>query len=106
MPKQATPQPAGTAPDDAHVAGGRARQADELFARMRAGDRAARELLIERFLPLARRLARRYQRATEPLDDLVQVASIGLVKAVDRFDPARGVAFSSAHNATNPRCSR
>jgi RNA polymerase sigma-B factor len=54
-----------------------------------------RDELIERFLPLARQLARRYQRVNEPLDDLVQVASIGLVKAVDRFDLDRGVAFSS-----------
>jgi RNA polymerase sigma-B factor len=58
-------------------------------------DMAARDELVERFLPLARQLARRYQRGTEPLDDLVQVASIGLVKAIDRFDPSRGTAFSS-----------
>jgi RNA polymerase sigma-B factor len=68
----------------------------ELFARLRGhGDARARELLIERYLPLARRLARRYQHTDEPLDDLVQVASIGLVKAVDRFDAARQVMFSS-----------
>ncbi len=48
-----------------------------------------------RFLPLARQLARRYQHAGEPLDDLYQVASLGLVKAIDRFDPARETAFSS-----------
>src|SRR5207253_161061 len=48
-----------------------------------------------RFLPLARQLARRYQRAGEPLDDLLQVASLGLIKAIDRFDPEREVAFSS-----------
>jgi RNA polymerase sigma-B factor len=56
---------------------------------------SARDELVQRFLPLARQLARRYQRGNEPLDDLIQVASIGLVKAVDRFDPERGTAFSS-----------
>ena len=73
----------------------RAGEARELFERLRAGDTSVREPLTERFLPLARQLARRYQRANEPLDDLIQVASVGLVKAVDRFDPERGVAFSS-----------
>ena len=58
-------------------------------------DPAAREELIRRFLPLARQLARRYRRGNEPLDDLMQIACLGLVKAVDRFDPDRGVAFSS-----------
>src|SRR4051812_3467246 len=61
----------------------------------RQGDPAAREALVERFLPLARQLARRYQRAGEPLDDLIQVASLGLLKAIDRFDPSRETAFSS-----------
>jgi RNA polymerase sigma-B factor len=59
------------------------------------GDAAAREELVKRFLPLARQLARRYQRTNEPLDDLMQVASVGLVKAIDRFDPERGTAFST-----------
>jgi RNA polymerase sigma-B factor len=68
----------------------------ELFARARNdGDTGAREQLIKRYLPLARRLARRYQRAEEPLEDLVQVASLGLLKAVDRFDTEREVVFSS-----------
>jgi RNA polymerase sigma-B factor len=61
----------------------------------RFGDEAAREELVERFLPLARQLARRYQRGGEPLDDLVQVASLGLLKAIDRFEPDRATAFSS-----------
>jgi RNA polymerase sigma-B factor len=58
-------------------------------------DRRARDTLIERFLPLARKLARRYATSNEPYDDLVQVASLGLVKAVERFDPGRGFAFTS-----------
>jgi RNA polymerase sigma-B factor len=59
------------------------------------GDTAAREELVRRFLPLARQLAYRYQRRGEPIDDLVQVASVGLLKAIDRFDPARQTALSS-----------
>ncbi|MBV9817855.1 MAG: SigB/SigF/SigG family RNA polymerase sigma factor [Solirubrobacterales bacterium] len=59
------------------------------------GDRCARARLIETHLPLARRLAARYRNPNEPFEDLVQVASLGLIQAVDRFDPGRGVAFSS-----------
>jgi RNA polymerase sigma-B factor len=58
-------------------------------------ERGAREELVARHLPLARKLAARYARANEPFDDLFQVASLGLVKAIDRFDPDRGIAFSS-----------
>jgi RNA polymerase sigma-B factor len=61
----------------------------------RDGDSRARDALIERHLSLARNLALRYRRAAEPLDDLYQVASVGLIKAVDRWDPDRGYAFSS-----------
>jgi RNA polymerase sigma-B factor len=68
----------------------------QLFERLRRdGDSRAREELVSRFLPLARRLAARYHGAGEPYDDLVQVASLGLVKAIDRFDHVRGVAFST-----------
>src|SRR3954468_11227079 len=74
----------------------RTREDRELFIRhQRDGDAAAREALVQRFLPLARQLARRYQRADEPLEDLVQVAALGLIKAIDRFDPEREIAFSS-----------
>ena len=66
------------------------------FARYRAsGDPREREKLIERYLPLARRLARRYARGQEPFDDLMQVACLGLVKAVDRYDPGRRHAFTT-----------
>ena len=66
-----------------------------LFERSAVGDAGARAELVSRFLPMARRLAMRYRRRGEPADDLVQVASMGLVKAVDRFDHRRGAAFPS-----------
>ena len=66
-----------------------------LLRYQRTHDPRLRDELIERFLPLARKLARRYERADEPFEDLVQVASLGLVKALDRFDASREVAFSS-----------
>jgi RNA polymerase sigma-B factor len=59
------------------------------------GDLDAREELCERFLPLARDLALRYTYTDEPLEDLVQVASLGLIKAIDRFEPRRGTKFTS-----------
>jgi RNA polymerase sigma-B factor len=61
----------------------------------KARDPAVREELADRFMPLVRRLAARYRGGREPFEDLVQVASLGLVKAIDRFDPKRGVAFST-----------
>jgi RNA polymerase sigma-B factor len=61
----------------------------------REGDLAAREELAERFLPLARDLALRYAYTDESFDDLLQVASLGLVKAIDRFEPERGAKFTS-----------
>src|SRR5881398_1475436 len=60
-----------------------------------ARDPALRDELIEAHLGLAEYLARRFANRGEPLDDLVQVASLGLVKAVERFDPARGLEFTT-----------
>jgi RNA polymerase sigma-B factor len=74
----------------------RARMLEErlLFARYRRrGDSADRDALVRRFLPLARSLALRYRGASEQLDDLIQVASLGLVKALDGFDLERGNSF-------------
>ena len=67
----------------------------QLGRRAAAGDPRARHELIERYLPLARGLALRYRRSGEPLDDLIQVASLALLKVVDRWDPEMGYAFSS-----------
>jgi len=67
----------------------------QLFARHAQGDMLAREELVRRFMPLARSLARRYDRSSEPFEDLLQVASLGLLKALDRFDPALGHPFAS-----------
>ena len=65
----------------------------DLYARERSP--AVREELVRRFMPLARSLALRYRRQTESLDDLVQVAGLGLVKAVDRFDPGHERGFAA-----------
>jgi len=68
----------------------------DLFVRwQRHGDEAAREALLRQYTPLARGLARRYGRSSEPFEDLLQVAMLGLLKALDRYDAARGHAFAS-----------
>jgi RNA polymerase sigma-B factor len=74
----------------------RLREDRELFERcLDRHDAADRELLVERFMPLARSLAARYLRHGEAFDDIFQVACLGLVKAIDGFDVDRGRAFSS-----------
>jgi len=86
--------------DDALTAAGPAESAAELLAAMAAlsdghpSRPALRDRAIEAWLPLARHLAHRYSGRGEPTDDLVQTATVGLIKAVDKFDPERGVDFA------------
>lgn len=74
---------------------------DELFARLLDPDtdevsrRWIRDELVQMHIPLVRHIARRYADRGEPLDDIVQVGTIGLIKAVDRYRPDHGAAFSS-----------
>jgi RNA polymerase sigma-B factor len=75
-----------------------AEESDELFRQL--PEPAARDSLSRMYQPLAEYLARRFYGRGEPLDDLIQVASIGLLKAIDRFDLARGVKFSTYATAT------
>ncbi len=62
---------------------------EQLLDQYGRGELAAREELVRRFLPLTRRLAGRYSRSGESQDDLEQVACLGLLKAIDRYDPDR-----------------
>ena len=69
---------------------------DELLRRFsRTRDPAVLEEIVRRFMPFARSLALRYRGGTEQIEDLVQVANLGLVQAIERFDPERGAAFKS-----------
>jgi len=63
-------------------------------------DPAIREELVRRYLPFAKNLALRYRGASESFDDLLQVASLGLVNAIDRFDPERGAPFTAFASPT------
>src|SRR3954453_12231639 len=73
----------------------RDRADNRLFERFAATrDPVDRDAIVERFLPLARQLAASYRRPAEPFDDVFQAACYGLVKAVDRFEPERGGAFT------------
>lgn len=85
------PEPApGSGPETALAS-----EAELLRSYARTRDERAREELVHRFLPFARSLAMRYSGGVEPSDDLVQVASLGLVSALERFDPERGVPFAA-----------
>jgi RNA polymerase sigma-B factor len=94
------PQPGPAVPEQHRRTGPRdpAREAEtrRLLTRFHEhGDERARAEVIERFVPLARSLAARYTRSREPLEDLVQVACVGLVKAVDRFELERELTFAT-----------
>jgi len=90
----ARPRPSAAAGSQA----GRARAAGDarLIKRYkRSGDLRVREALLKRFMPLAESLARRFRGTGEPIADLNQVAAIGLLNAIDRFEPARGTSLTS-----------
>jgi RNA polymerase sigma-B factor len=74
-------------------------RSDELFERL-GTDPNARDELVIMHQPLAEYLARRFSGRGEPLEDLVQVAMVALIKAIDRFDPGREVKFSTYATAT------
>jgi RNA polymerase sigma-B factor len=85
-----------TAPRTARPRRDRAARDRLLFRRYRnRADASARETLVQCYLPLARHIAARFRGGGEPYEDLVQVASLALVRAIDRFEPDRGAAFSS-----------
>jgi RNA polymerase sigma-B factor len=71
------------------------RTPEQVLWQVRADQPSARDELLRRYLPLARRLAARYHNPHEPFEDLVQVANLGLLHAVDRFDAERGVPFGA-----------
>jgi RNA polymerase sigma-B factor len=89
-------------PDSAPTGGGEGLAPEAmLWRRLRdQRDPAAREELVRRYLPYAKNLALRYRGASESFDDLLQVANLGLVNAVDRFDPARGTPFAAFASPT------
>jgi RNA polymerase sigma-B factor len=106
-PAPETAQAAAVDTDETAVAAPAARlsvdreRTRELFIELQSfpeGDprrQRARDSLVEQHLPLVEHLARRFRNRGEPYDDLVQVATIGLIKSVDRFDLGRGVEFST-----------
>src|SRR4051794_12934578 len=70
-----------------------------LVSRAHAGDKRARERLVRDLMPMAERVGRRFQTTQHPAEDLAQVAGIGLLKAIDRFDPTRDASFATYAHA-------
>ena len=92
--EQAVPH-AGRRPSEGRVAWDKDRTR-ELFRRYKdKGDAAARDQLVMNHLNLVRFLASKFKNRGEPVEDLVQVGTIGLIKAIDRFDPERGLEFTT-----------
>lgn len=91
MPSTATVEPDPSALDSLRASAANRLETDEqLLRRYHDGDVRARDELVYRFMPLTRRLAGRYRHTGEAQDDLEQVACMGLIKAVDRYDPNLG----------------
>ena len=88
-------RPAGDLPAPGDPNNALAGESELLDSYARTRDEHAREELVRRFLPFARSLAMRYSGGVEPSEDLIQVASLGLVSALERFDPERGVPFAA-----------
>ena len=88
-------RPAGDLPAPGGPNNALAGESELLESYARTRDEHAREELVRRFLPFARSLAMRYSGGVEPSEDLIQVASLGLVSALERFDPERGVPFAA-----------
>ncbi|HTU80308.1 MAG TPA: SigB/SigF/SigG family RNA polymerase sigma factor [Solirubrobacteraceae bacterium] len=87
---------AANPPSTSCAAPGKGEPSRELFVRwQRERDTHARDALVRKYMPLARGLARRYGRSSEPFEDLLQVASLGLLKAIDRYEAERGHPFAS-----------
>lgn len=86
--------PTGPGAPSGHDADDRAEVTARFAAYRASGDRTLRNALVEEHRSLADALARRYANRGEPLDDLEQVAMLGLVKAVERFDPGKGIPFA------------
>jgi RNA polymerase sigma-B factor len=75
---------------------------NDLVARARRGDKRARDHIVRQLMPLAERVARRYAGPQHPIEDLTQVGGIGLLKALERFDPSHDASFATyAHALMN-----
>lgn len=94
--QQTGPESRGVAQRGKPRSQGQAAEELALFVRWkRHGDATARDELVARFSSLSRTLARRYRNTSEPQEDLYQVAQLGLVKAIDGYDPDRGFRFTA-----------